>query len=324
MPMNTPDLIQVAEQVGLEEGELVNIEAQRVFVAASMAGLSDEDLVVLHEPYDEDRKVQLYGYTAYNEGSVAQDVARLALENGMQPGPVYDFQNLVAQFYDHAVEPQQETPSTVRVFPEAVIVDKNPLLLRRHPDVVVEYAACLTSRSLIGDQLNFVTMGARPFTYTPITRLHFANRVLMQTYDILVGPGTANAVINDRLYIGREDGVKDATNEMIALQGAFGTEVAIADVVIASGEQHTTPDDLKAGAENAYALTREDGIFIIRGFARPATDEVGTDRIVGWALDAGFREERTLTYTGATHNLGRLVLTGDANPREVKTVVLTK
>lgn len=325
--MSEVTLEKIYDQIGLPElSELSTDEAARDFVPASFVGFADGDIAAIHLPYSDPTRARLYGAITYNEGEVAKRMLATALENGREPTPIYWFQELLASNYDrpnNAVR-LDNAHSPAKIFPDAVVIDGNPVMLNRQPGLVVDYGACLNSRSIILDQLNFLQSDRTPFVYTPLTRLHFTNHVLMQTYDLEHGKGTANAMIDKRFYIGREDGVASATDEILRAQIEAGAEVEIADIIVCMGTAHTNGPEMRRGIENGYKMMKEGGILALRSFAKPGSEELGTDVMSEWAFEAGFQEESTLEYSRVSHVIGAFVLgKGDAE-REIKTLILTK
>lgn len=125
------NLPELAQQIGL--GELASISRQEVatnFMPAAIAGLADGDMVIMHPEYA-GRMAELYGQNHYGDGLVAQAILRVALENGMDPGNVYDFQGFAADYFTQPGSPfdGQRHASAVQIHPEAVVIDGNPLAL---------------------------------------------------------------------------------------------------------------------------------------------------------------------------------------------------
>ncbi len=75
--------------------------------------------------------------------AVAQVMQQAAIDNGMTPGNMYNLQTLVAEYLVHPKSPAATIrfDSSVRVHPEVVTIDGNPIALPRMPQVVVDYAA---------------------------------------------------------------------------------------------------------------------------------------------------------------------------------------
>lgn len=253
-------------------------------------------------------------------------MARAAIENGMKPGILYDFQGFAADCFTDPKSPyaSQDSVSAVRIYPEVVTVDDNTLALPRAPSLVFDYGACLTGRSYMADQMQFLRRGQRPFTYSPLARQHFTNQTLINTYEARYGPEIAKAIFSNQLYIGREDGIAAATDEVIRAQQEHNAPVDIADIILATGIQHAAPQDVKIGIENAYSLLKEGGMLVLRALARPAVDELGTDAIAKWAFDAGFEEGNAIHYEADLDRVGTLLQTGHFGKREIKAVILTK
>jgi hypothetical protein len=323
MAINFPELVQ---NIGLEE--LSNIDREELaanFMPAAVTGLADGDIALLHPPYT-GRQAELYGENHFGDGQVAKAIIRAAIDSGRTPGPIYDFQGFAAEYFagHNSIFNEFTSESTVRIYPEAVTIDGNPLALARTPSLVFDYGACLTGRSYIADQIGFLSKGQQPFTYSPLTRLRFTNEALINTYDANYGRGTARAIMDKRLYIGREDGVAAATDEVIRAQSAHRAPTDIADIILCTGAEHSSAEDLKRGMMNAYTLLKEGGMLVVRTLARPASDELGTEKITSWAFDAGFQEKDAIRYEADLDQIGTLMLTGHFGEREIQTVVLRK
>ncbi|MCA9324561.1 hypothetical protein KDA23_00625 [Candidatus Saccharibacteria bacterium] len=323
--MSTVSFAELVETIGLEDLASINRdEIANDFMPASVTGLADGDFVLAHLPYT-GRKAELYGENHFANGLVAKAMADVAMVNGLRPGLVYDFQTFAAEYFvTNSLFAAYQSDSTVKIFPEVVTIDDNGLALKRPPSHVIDYGACLTSRSYLNDQMNFITSDQRPFVFSPLTRTHFTNQVLLNTYKARYGQDVARAIIDQRFYIGREDGIAAATDEMVSAQRAQGALVEVADIILATGMQHTTPEDMRRGIENGYSLLKEGGMLVIRALARPAVDEIGTDDLAGWAYEAGFPEKNTLLYEADLSNIGSILLGGHFGEREIRTAVLTK
>lgn len=321
--INLPEMVR---QIGLEELATLNKdELARDFMPAAIAGLADGDVVVMHPQYT-DKQAELYGENHYGDGRVAQTIGRAAIKNGMAPGDLYNFQSFAAEYF---VQPNNlleahSKESSIKIYPEVVTIDGNPLALDRPPSMVLDYGACLIGRSYIADQMAFLTQGKRPFTYIPLTRLHFTNRALINTYDADYGRGKSQEFINHQLYIGREDGVAAATDEIIRAGTEHNAPTEIADIVLCTGARHASREDLKHGVANARTILKEGGILVLRSLARPSANELGTEEIASWAFDAGFTDRNVVRYEAALGQVGTLLLTGHFGEREIQTLVLTK
>jgi len=178
------------------------------------------------------------------------------------------------------------------------------------------------SRSFVYDQVTFLMRGDRPFVYSPLARTRFTNRAIMHTYDNQVGSGSTQSFTENQLYIGREDGVKASTEEIIEMQTKHTGRCDIADVIVCAGAQHSTSEDIKAGIENASKILKAGGILIVRSVAKPSSNEIGTDQITDWAYESGF-PENGVQFSSTYQSLGHLILTG-IDRRLMKSVVLTR
>jgi hypothetical protein len=244
----------------------------------------------------------------------------------MNPGTIYEFQDFAAQYFtsSNGQFTPHSTDSSIKIYPEAITIDTNPLVFVRSPSLVIDYGACLNGRGYIGDQIGFVNKHTQPFAYCPLTRTHFINQTLIDTYDVNYGPGTAQAVLEGHLYIGCEDGVAAATDEIIRAQKEHDAPVDSADIILCTGTHHIDAASLRHGITNAPTLLKESGALVIRSLARPANDEIGTEEVASWAFEAGFSDKNVIRYTAALESPGVLLRTGHFGKSEIQTLILTK
>lgn len=295
------------------------------FMTAAIMGLADGDFIGIHEKYT-GRKAELYGESNYNEGVIAQNIARAALDDGMTPGVMYDFQDYAAQYFTLPGNPLRGTgfKNPVSIHANGILtVSDNVFALTHEPHVVFDFGACLSGRSFLHDQVRLVQEGRGLFTYAPLTRLHFTNQALIYTYNTFQD-GFANLMINNGLYKGREDGIDTATSEIIKAQTAHNASTEIADVVVCAGSHHSTPDEIESGIKRAHSLLAEEGVLVIKALSRPATDELGADKIAEWAFETGFHERNATEFETAITSPGVLLSSGHFGAREMKTIIISK
>ena len=321
MLINIHELIT---KVGLDKIHNVDsVEGLCDFLPAAVCGLADGDFVSLHSPYTGEAAI-LYDKTAYHDSLVAKAVGRAAVKNGIEPGVIYDFGKFAADFTVQMRTQTKDKPSAIRILPHVVVVDDNPIVLRKPPKIVVEYGACITSRSHLTDQLKFPEQNAKPFVYVPVTTGNFMNQVLIGTYDSLHGDGTAEKMIADRLYVGQEEGVAVATEDMIKAQTTYGARLDIADLILCANTHHMTSHDVKTGITNAATLLSEEGLLVIRGLARPADSVIGIEEMIAMADQAGFNVGEANRYKADLKVFGTPLLSGHFDNGVTETVVLTK
>ena len=311
--------IGVPEIAGLSRRELVSD-----FFHAAVAGLSDGDLLIQHSEYS-GHKAELYGHTLYNDGRIAKQLARTAIENGPAPSVVYDFQSFAAEVFVNSFGLYNtQTHSAVSIWPDQLVVHDRPYPLSHMPKLVIDMGACLSSRSLIHDQIELINRKVSPFVFAPLFRQHFTNQVHIQTYAKLLDKDIARLVLDNRLYIGREDGVDAATAAIIDAQTVYGASTAVADVILCTGAQHSTPKDIRSGIERAHTLLVEGGSLVIKAFNRPGVDELGADQIAAWAFNSGFEERHSQSFLTGISSIGILLSSGHFGEREMKTFVMQK
>ncbi len=288
---NIPELAEI-DTSGMKESEYHRLVAQ--FVTASTVGFTDGDMLCAHPPF-EGREARLFGEHVYNFGAVAKGMRQAALDSGYKQGSMWILQDQAADFF---LDPNQvfggfRSHNAVHIFPDTMTVLDMPIPLVRPPETVIDYTSCLSSRSLIDNQIGFLGERKQPFAYIGVTRNHFLNEVIMRSYDNH-GPGVRDVMFGKKLYIGREENIVAATNTILAGEQVPGA-TRIADIILASCINHPQPGNLERGIAVAPALLKENGMLvaIAPADARPAQREIPMEQITAWAQSAGFNTAAT-------------------------------
>ncbi|MCW1907808.1 MAG: hypothetical protein KIH63_000515 [Candidatus Saccharibacteria bacterium] len=293
----------------------------------SIAGLADGDIATFHEPFVDDYEARLFGALNYSDGELAQKMLASAVETGPDRNvPTYAYQSFLAEYFTQAGSPFEGFPGTsvAELHSEYAIVDNQPIPFSREPEYVLDLGACLSSRSLVNDQIAMVRQGRHPFTYIPVFRTHFANQIALEEYDRLLGPGAKQLALDRGLYLGREDGAANTTREMVDTQISHDAPVDIADVVLLLNEQHMSRQDVELGLENAFPLLKTRGILVTRGLVRTSDNNLGASAIAEIAEAAGFVPLNEFTHHQPHHHdYSRMMGTPDEDV-EMQTRVYTK
>jgi len=132
-----------------------------------------------------------------------------------------------------------------------LFADESPFIQIPSPDVVVEYGPGIASFKKLPHEVK-----ATPLTVF-IEKSVYANQLLVYGAR-LYGIQVENVPNKPAQLIGREDGIKSATQELIRV-GADDI-----DLIIASGAQSAAKEELTAGVINGHRLLRKGGVFVIR------------------------------------------------------------
>jgi len=296
-------------------------------LTASIVGLSMGDFIILHEEYINPDDIKLFGRTDYRDGAVASTIRDASIDcDPLDPNAeMYRFQVVLAEFFTSPNCPYPaDLTSTIRVKNDRVEVDDIFVPLNNFPEVVVEYGACLYSRSRILDQFSCLESIGKTFSWLPIYRNHFTNKVVSSGYDTMIGLGTRETMFDKKYYIGREDGVEAATDAIINDQKTNNAPVDIVDVILSVGLEHMTERDTTIGISNATTILRDSGVCIVRGATSPVEDELGIDELVDIAKMNGLTIATSFGYQTTSHLDVKGLLNGKNPMRQVKTVALKK
>jgi hypothetical protein len=291
-------------------------------VTAAKVGFSDGDVEVLHELFTADFDREHFGEINYSDGTVANALGSAALYRDPYDtsADIYGFQEFIANLI---TEEQKRDPSsqfggarsTVSIHSDSVVVDERFLLpLLTPPSAVLELGACLSSRSIIDDQLRMATINRGAFTYVPLTRNHFVNRMLVSQYDRRVGDGASHTALRNRLYIGREDGSALSTQAIINDQEAHGAPTDIIDLALCVGLQHMSHEDIFDSLPRMKQLLRPTGKLIVRALEKPSSHEVGFGQIAEAIQDNGLVLSESIGYNSNDHMDVHALLKGEPSP----------
>lgn len=188
----------------------------------------------------------------------------------------------------------------------AIEFDEHSIALRQSPRLVIDYGPGLQGRFHIDRQLVDLQVGHPPYTYLAFGKGPFINQFLQQYWaeQLNYDQGLIDYTMG-RLYIGREDGIAAASNELAAgqLQHTGSTEVA--DIVIASGIYTAGHDEMQTGIDNAYKLLRPGGILLTRApkaVDLEAPDDVSAEETADMAFRAGFDRSKAQFFDVTTEN----------------------
>jgi len=215
---------KLANCIGLPDLAAMDDEEFRGdFTVASFIGLSDGDIYAAHRPY-EGEQAERYGESAYSQGSVAKAMLKAAIEQGVAPGLLRAYQSEVARLaLSSGMLP--DASSAVHIGAEALLVDGNLFGLEQKDERrVLDLTACShVGRSMIEDQVSMLAQDQLPFRYLPIGRTHFTDNLLFNSYNYHSdSDDLARFMVDNKFYVGREDGLPNAVDVFLAGQKALG------------------------------------------------------------------------------------------------------
>jgi hypothetical protein len=321
-------LHEVQTIAGIDQDyQLTKDELAGLFIPASVDAFGDGEILSLHGPLDNSDLEKYYGKKFFRDGIVTPNLRAAAIANGRKPGTFTDYQRYVARVYvqelKHSIT-ANPVESGVMIHDDVIAFDDYIYPLNRTAQTVVDYGPGLAGLSHTKAQSIMVLGGEKPYRYLPISRLPFTNQVLAESYDAFLGPGSSQSFMRSQYFLGREDGIASATNEIVEAQTRATGTTEVADAVLASGLMLADKNELKTGIFNSFKILKEGGVLVIRAVALPSADEVGASRMLEWAHEAGFDESKTKRFEVLTGSLGAAMVHGSAAQRQSISAVLTK
>lgn len=167
----------------------------------------------------------------------------------------------------------------------------------RDTAVILEYGPGVTGKKFLDIQLDTLRLQRRlpPFQYLGISDGPFINQFLV-TYlgNRLVeqfGPEARQLGSNGRLFIGREDGMQQATHELLATSQPSGTH-EMCDLILLTGVHRANPHELQDTIKRSPQLLHPEGKLMLSA----PLDEVEEGvtpfaKQLGWAQESGYVPE---------------------------------
>lgn len=179
---------------------------------------------------------------------------------------------------------------------------------RHQPAVILEYGPGITGTKFIDAQLSALGRNLFPFQYIAVSDGPFINQFLM-TYlgnkaDKLYGQEVRRLATSGTLFIGREDGMQQATEALLATPQPSGTH-EMCDVILMTGVHEAEPTELEYAIKNSHHLLRPGGKLMISAPTAQVRDTMAPFLTqLQWAKETGYDVEWQQTANTGDSALG--------------------
>jgi len=316
------DFSFICEAAGLDQ----KVYGNREYIAnegmwALTELFSDGELRIL-KGYDQilsDRARKSGGQDRY--GEFYEKMSALRDEASVEGGAKADEVNKLARFCGNALAEfvgngTVSLPDSKLIRP-GVSASDGSLFLRfndynwqanRQPAVVLEYGPGITGTKFIDAQLSALGRNLFPFQYVAVSDGPFINQFLMgylgSNADKLYGSEVRRLATSGTLFIGREDGMLQATEALLATPQPSGTH-EMCDVILMTGVHEAQPEELEFAIKNSNHLLRQGGKLMLSAPLTQVRDTMTPfSAQLEWAKEAGYNVEWQQTSSTGDSMLG--------------------
>jgi hypothetical protein len=180
--------------------------------------------------------------------------------------------------------------------------------------VILEYGPGITGKKFLDTQLDALQRNLPPFQYIGVSDGPFINQFLV-TYlgdelEKSFGREARQFATSGRLFVGREDGMQQATQELLATPQPSGTH-EMCDLILLTGVHEASPPELEFAIKNSSQLLRPDGRLMLSApiqQVKPSTTPYAKQ--LDWAQEAGYTAEWQQIVNTGDPALGTATLSG--------------
>lgn len=271
-----------------------------------------------------------------NRGEFYDGMTRLLADSKYQSGSVVDEVNKLGRFCGHLFAGYVErgdvvppiattTRPMVSPFDGSTIVQFDQYTWKGSPEapsIIVEYGPGITGKKFLDAQLKALDQGIPPFQYVGVSDGPFINEFL-NTYlgnNLRKRFGQSpseraqmQGILNSgRLLAGREDGMLQATQSLLATQQPGGTS-EVSDLLLLTGVHKADPKELEATIKLSPGILKSHGkLMLAAPLGRPEAGSVSFEDQLRWAEQAGYVTEWQNTISTGDARLGKATTSGVA------------
>ncbi len=180
--------------------------------------------------------------------------------------------------------------------------------------VILEYGPGVTGKEFLDTQLGALRQNLLPFQFIGISDGPFINQFLV-TYlgdelEKSFGREARSFATSGRLFVGREDGMQQATQELLATLQPSGTH-EMCDLILMTGIHDADPEELRYAIKHSPELLRHTGKLMLSApiqQVRPSTTPHA--QLLEWAQKAGYIAEWQKFVNTGDSALGTATLSG--------------
>ncbi|HEX8762333.1 MAG TPA: hypothetical protein VF733_01100 [Candidatus Saccharimonadales bacterium] len=297
------------EQAGIDSRYATIEFMGSVLFPCTASTFSDGEIILAHQPMEDPTLQEQFGHTRFDQGKFGTYLRELfeGPDEIMRGQVDLLIRQSAAYMAGRVTRREIQLPNS-----PTVVVDSAAKKLRfdktleadlvEQPKVVLDYGPGLQGRFHIHQQLqDWRNNRFRPYTHLALGKGPFINTFLQFYWKEYAGPRAAEQAIG-KIYIGREDGMADASNTFIEGSKRRAIPVEIADIALASGIHLAGQGEIFTALRNAFTLLRPNGVLLVRApkAANDRTTFTSAEQMVEVALDAGFSLEKTRFFNTIT------------------------
>ena len=184
----------------------------------------------------------------------------------------------------------------------------------RDEPVLLEYGPGVSGKKFLETQLAALQYGLQVFQYIGVSDGPFVNQFLT-TYlyrklEILNDPNVLDIATGGELFIGREDGMQQATGAILATPQPSGTH-ELCDLILLTAVHMADPAELEYVLAQSPEILRPDGKLMLSAPLHMVKEKMTTfDQLLCWAQQGGYTIEWQKAVNTGDHSLNTATVSG--------------
>lgn len=267
-------------------------------IPAMFTEFTDGEITSLHPTETDPVVAHFFGSDIYSDGVFGPRIRSL-FENG--DTPIRHQADAFVRFCADVVvrdiiEGNVRVPElpnvSINTQSQTIHFDNHCVELETKPKMIIDYGPGIQGRFHVEQQIAELGKGGS-YQHIAITKGPFINEFLMNYWGERVGRDLLPRVLGG-YYVGRENGIAEASSDLITdFSKAIGSS-EVADIVIASGVHSAGRTEMAIGIRNAHTLLRRGGSLLLRApkiDAQINPDYAYAEHMIDMAEQAGFKTE---------------------------------
>lgn len=178
----------------------------------------------------------------------------------------------------------------------------------RRPAVVLEYGPGVAGTKFLDAQLAGLGRNQFSFQYVAVSDGPFVNQFLLNylgnNAGKQYGPEVRSLATSGTLFVGREDGMLQATAALLATPQPSGSH-EICDLILMTAVHDAQPEELEFTMKHSVRLLRQGGKLLLSApLTRPKATMTPFPELLDWAMDVGYIVEWQRTAQTGDVTLG--------------------
>jgi hypothetical protein len=262
-----------------------------------------------------------------NRSEFYEKMTQLRTNTLREDGPLTDEMNMLARFCgtifaSYVERGELQVPTSVTTMPIVSPLDGKTIVRfgqytwqsSSDVPVIIEYGPGTAGKKFLDAQMKGLAQGLPPFQYMGVSDGPFVNQFLISylgdSLERKFGRDARQFATDGRLLIGREDGMLQATEGLLATPQPSGTH-EMSELILLTGVHKADPRELEATIKLSPRILHPDGkLMLAAPLEQVEPDSTRFSDQLRWAEEAGYVTEWQNMIPTGNPALGKATVSG--------------